>query len=198
MNSRLLVISLILSLAALTGCESNPLGVLFQKSDDGSFECRMVEPSEAGDSYTIDDKLAAISESVEGGFGGYYYNREEDVLAIYMLEPDNQEAAEEIRSRLVSYFGKSDEWKETELRVLQGEYTAAQLKEWKDLSTNIVSIPGVHMQDLHEGGNEVLFGVSSEADDPEAIKDCIMENADNLGIPRGAVGTEIRPPAQRL
>ena len=143
MSNRVVVMSLIVSLAALTGCESNPLGVLFQKSDDGNFECRMVEPSQAGDSYTIDDKLAAISESVEGGFGGYYYNHEAGILTLYMLEPEKQEAAEEIRSHLASYF---DEWKEPQLTVVQGEYTIAQLQAWQDLSTNILSLPGVIMQ----------------------------------------------------
>lgn len=173
------VASLAILLIMLSGCHRDLL--TSGLDDEASFTCQMVEPSTSGGAYLHDEQLADLHEE----FGGTYYNSDEDILSIYMLDPSDKEAARRVQTKLSELFAY--ELGDAELQVLQAKYTAAKLNTWKDRSTNIMVLDGVIGQDLDEAENRLTFMIDQSSSSKLALRNCIYENAANLDIPKEAV-----------
>jgi hypothetical protein len=79
------------------------------------------------------------------------------------------------------------------VRALQGQYRVSELKQWKELATAVLELPGVSAIDLDEATNRVAIGV----EDGSRIR-AVEQAVSRLAIPRKAVVIEvtgpIRPP----
>ena len=132
---------------------------------------RMVNP---------DRRLAQIAEAHEGGFGGYYLDREDrGWVYVLMLDPTQAEAA-----RAAFQEAYEGDRTITSIVPVQGDYAYNDLLRWfRVLDTAFVrsGIPLISGAVL-EIGNRIHFGIADLCQIDEAKR--IMGE---LGVPEGAV-----------
>lgn len=123
---------------------------------------------------TMDDQLHEVAEKVPG-FGGMFL--EEDILKVYLVNPEKKSAAEEA---IASVFGRERIPREG-IQVLRGEYSFTQLKEWHNRMGGLFDIQGVFYTDVDESSNRLKVGVkSSDLSGP------VEKELKQQGIPRDA------------
>ncbi|MBI3951076.1 MAG: hypothetical protein HY314_11560 [Acidobacteria bacterium] len=137
---------------------------------------------------TLDDQFASIAKQVPA-FGGLFYD-EMGQLTMYLVEsePNLQEAVD----LAIEAFRKRDGRITSAdlIRVLPGQYSFLQLKQWHDrLFVPVFSIQGVILTDVDEATNRLRIGVESLE-----IADQVEEELAQLGIPREAVIIEETEP----
>jgi len=135
---------------------------------------------------TLDDQLARLAERIPG-FGGIFLD-ENGRIAVYLVEGEvTTLSVREIGATIARTLG----WDEPRLRagairILPGQYSFRQLKEWNDqLFPHVFEIEGVTLTDIDEARNRLRIGVESE----EAAE-VVIETLDSLGVPREAVIVE--------
>lgn len=141
------------------------------------------QPGEARPDATLDDLLLEVARRVPG-FGGLFVDPD-GRLAVYLLDPADSAAAEEA---IAAVFGRN-RIPPGGVRVIQGQYSVLQLKEWYDGLGSLFSIPGVVLTDLDEGRNRLAVGIEQER-----ARGPVEREVERLGIPREAVIIEQTPP----
>ena len=135
---------------------------------------------ENGRMMNTDQRLARIAKEHAGGFGGYYFHDTDRSLAyVYMLDPDQVEAAE--GAFRAAYRGQRQI---TKIVPVQGDYSFDALLEWFYVLDPTLVAEGIHPSTgaVMELYNHIRFGL--EDMDQEADAHRVM---DDLGIPHGAV-----------
>ncbi len=129
----------------------------------------------------MNSQWAAIARQVPGGWGGFF--REHGKPTMYLVDPGQQAAAAEALQRLYPASAGA--------RVLRGRWDFAQLHDWyRYLAGHVWQVQGVHMSDIDEVGNRILYGVLDEA-----ARRRLEERLTALEIPCFLVAIEIREPA---
>jgi len=135
---------------------------------------------------THDDRLLRVEQQAPG-FGGMFIDRD-GTLAIYLLDQSQLPAA---LAAIDSVFGPQTV-PPAGVKVLQGQYTISQLKQWTDLLRDLLTMPGVTTLDLNEATNRVTVGISDSSLIPS-----VERTLQSQAIPREAVSIdvtgEIRP-----
>jgi len=146
------------------------------------------QSSEGGKEKTFDDLLVEVAQRAPG-FGGMFIDQEGS-LSVYLLDVTQKTAAE---ATIAAVFGR-DRIPPSGIRVLQGQYSFLQLKQWHDrLSPVVLAIPGVILTDIDEAKNRLRVGV-------ERLKmtSRVEQQLAKLGIPREAVIIEETEPIKPL
>ncbi|MEM0208290.1 MAG: hypothetical protein QW360_01735, partial [Thermofilum sp.] len=156
---------------------------LFTKTDlETGNQSELLQPQSVGQmGQTIDDLFAEVARRVPA-FGGMFFDRDDNsVLYVYLLNPAQKAAVE---AAITAVLGPSlpDLLPPREVRVLQGQYSFRQLKQWHDRMMALFALSGVLMTDIDDGNNRLVVGVESLE-----IRDTVEQELDKLGIPREAV-----------
>lgn len=173
----LAVVLVLLLLGALTGAAAGQ-----DADDEGEIPEQAVRDllDDSGRMFTTDDRLAQVAREHEGGFGGYYLDKDDRGRAyVFMLNPDNRGAAE--AAFRAAYRGK----REIDTIVpAQGDYAFDQLVEWFYTLDHALVQQGVHPGTgaVMEIANRIVFGLDDLAQVEDAHR--IMKE---LGIPEDAV-----------
>ncbi|MDO8727708.1 MAG: LamG-like jellyroll fold domain-containing protein, partial [Candidatus Methanoperedens sp.] len=134
----------------------------------------IVNDHSAKDLRTLDDKFNEVSGIVPE-FGGMFL--EGDALKVYLIKPEKKLAAQEA---IISVFGR-ERVPGGGVKVLQGEYTFTELKEWQGQMGGLFNIPGVVFTDVDESSNRLKIGVESSN-----LTGVVEEEMKKQGIPNGA------------
>lgn len=142
----------------------------------------MVQPQSVDQVWqTVDDLFAEVARRVPA-FGGMFFDKDDNsVLYVYLLNPAQKAVAETVITavlgpRLPGLLPAR------EVRVLPGQYSFWQLKQWHDRIMALFALPGVLMTDINDGNNRLVVGVESLE-----MRDIVEQELDRLGIPREAV-----------
>ena len=150
-------------------------------------------PAGAQSPLTINDLFVQLGETVQG-FGGMYVDPANDTLYIWIV-PGPQPASAQIKQAVSGVFG-SDAPPETNLVVLDAQYSYRQLLSWQDFSeSEIFSIPDVVSMGIHHKTNRLEIGVLNDA-----ARQAVEAKLADLGIPLHAVEIaheDPRPPAHK-
>lgn len=135
---------------------------------------------------TLDERLARLSDQIPG-FGGIFLD-ERGRIAVYLVKGEvTTLSAQQIGAAIARALG----WDEPglragDIRILPGQYSFRQLKEWSDrLLPHVLEIQGVVLTDIDEARNRLRIGVEDEAA-AEAVRETLV----SLGVPREAVIVE--------
>ncbi len=127
-----------------------------------------------------DWRLARIAEAHEGGFGGYYFDREDRGRAyVFMLDPAEVEAA---RAAFREAYGGDRTI--TSIVPVQGGYAFNDLLRWFGILYTAFVRSGIPLTSgaVQEIDNRIHFGIADLCQVDEARR--IM---DEIGVPPGAV-----------
>jgi hypothetical protein len=130
---------------------------------------------------TVDDLFAEVAQKVPA-FGGMFFDEEDNsILYLYLLNPTQKAIAERA---IAAVFGPRLPGliPPREVRVLQGQYSFLQLKQWHDRIMTLFILPGVLMTDIDDGNNRLVVGVESIE-----MRSLVEQELDKLSIPREAV-----------
>ncbi|MBI3951075.1 MAG: hypothetical protein HY314_11555 [Acidobacteria bacterium] len=154
-------------------------------SHNGALQSRSIEGIKEK---TFDDLLVEVAKRAPG-FGGMFID-EEGALSVYLLDVTQKATAE---AAIAAVFGP-DRIPPSGIRVLQGQYSFVQLKQWHDrLSPTVLARPGVILTDIDEAKNRLRVGVEKL----ELAKQ-VEEELTKLDIPRKAVLIEVTEPVKPL
>ncbi len=142
-------------------------------------EVTQPQPNQDGKEKTLDDLLIEVAKRVPG-FGGMFVS-EEGRLTVYLLDPTQGPAAE---AAIAAVFGP-ERISPGGVRVLQGQYSFPQLKQWHDRMGALFEVSGVVLTDIGEADNRLTVGL--ERMDKRGL---VEQRLDKLGIPRAAVEFE--------
>ncbi|MEM4413922.1 MAG: hypothetical protein QXD59_06570 [Candidatus Caldarchaeum sp.] len=167
---------------------------LFTKTDlETGNQNELLQPQSVGQmGQTIDDLFAEVARRVPA-FGGMFFDRDDNsVLYVYLLNPA-QKAAVEAAITAVLGPGLPDLIPPREVRVLQGQYSFWQLKEWHDKLLNLVADSrfGITKTDIDDDDNRLFIGVQDIAIQAQIERELIR-----LGIPLPAVRIEKAVPIE--
>ncbi|MGK7370371.1 MAG: hypothetical protein ACNS64_09165 [Candidatus Halalkalibacterium sp. M3_1C_030] len=149
---------------------------------------------------TIDQQFSEIAEQIPGGFGGIFYD-ENDQLTIYLKDPEVKAQATSaieaissvaartpVVSKMQSLVNKGD------LQVRKGQYSFSELNEWryKALEGGIFEVPDVQTLDVGDSSNRLEIGIKGTEEEPlsDAIKQSVVQKLVKLGIPEEAIVLE--------
>jgi hypothetical protein len=135
---------------------------------------------------TSDDRLAEGTKEVPG-FGGLFLDpKDNGIVYVYMLDPTQQEEAKRAAKNSLD----PDLFKLIrEVRVLQGQYSFTQLREWYSLifrNATIGALPGITVSGIDKGKNRIAIGVDDKVD-LDKVQKAVEEELVKLAIPREAV-----------
>lgn len=137
-------------------------------------------PTWAQSPLTINDRFVQLGDTVQG-FGGMYVDPEKDTLYLWVV-PGQQLAAAQMKQAVSDVFG-SDAPPETNLVVLDAQYSFRQLLSWQDYSiSEVFSVPEVVSMGIHHATNRLEIGISNDT----ARKD-VEAKLTGMGIPLDAV-----------
>ena len=183
-----IVILVIIALAGLYATE-----LVLPKAPSSSPSPQPNPTSEAGNSMTMDERLAQVAKEWPG-FGGYFLKRAnltppyEYGAYVYMLDACQQEAAERAVRQILGAerFGQDI----LGVTVVQGDYSIVQLSQWYEYVSRITD-PGLVLTNLDESRNRLEIGVVDDAAAQRA-----EEKLKELPVPREAVAIRIKEPVQ--
>lgn len=124
---------------------------------------------------SVDELYLEVVRKVPA-FGSMFVNG--DCLYVYLLDPTQKEQAE---AAIRDIFGSEYICPEG-IRVLQGQYSFIQLKEWKDRMSALWAIPGIVFIDIDDANNRLTVGVESSQAGAGVERELLQ-----LGVPREAV-----------
>ena len=129
---------------------------------------------------TINDLFLQLGDTLQG-FGGMYVDPDKDTLYLWVV-PGQQMAPVQMKQAISNVFGP-DAPPETNLVVLDAQYSFRQLLSWQNYSVSeIFSIPDVVSMGIHHKTNRLEIGASNA----KARKD-VEAKLTGLGIPLHAV-----------
>ncbi|MFQ5878980.1 MAG: BsuPI-related putative proteinase inhibitor [Dehalococcoidia bacterium] len=134
-------------------------------------------PAALGPLRTMDELLGEAGQ-LAPGFGGMFVDPAENVLYVYLLDLSKKDEAVAAISRV---FGP-DRIPSGGVKVLQAQYTIAQLSRWYEPMSKLLTIPGITGTDLAEHKNRLKVGVEDIQ-----LKGQVESELDRLGIPREVV-----------
>ncbi|MEX0761181.1 MAG: hypothetical protein WD208_06570 [Dehalococcoidia bacterium] len=145
-----------------------------------------VSDAPTGRPRTHDDALAEAVQ-VDSGFGGYYLDPDDNGIAyVYLLNPEQRENVDQILSRLVE-----PDIDIREVRVLQGEFSMAQLVGWyPEMKEAIFPRSAIVKTSIDEGRNRLAVTVEDEATQ-EAVQAAIAKSNVPLEAVEVSVGSPI-------
>jgi hypothetical protein len=153
----------------------------------------MLQPQAVDQVYkTVDDLFAEVAQQVPT-FGGMFFDENDNnILYLYLLNPTQKAMVERA---IAAVFGPRLPGliPPQEVRVLQGQYSFLQLKQWHDRMMALFTLPGVLMIDIDDNKNRLKVGVKSID-----MRDIVEQELDKLGIPREAVTIEETRPVMPL
>ena len=122
------------------------------------------------------------------GFGGLFLDSSDNsIVYVYMLDPSQQEKAEEAAKIILGRQRFDREIRE--VRVLQGQYSWDQLLGWYREAQEAVWLAGrVYSSDIDERRNRIAFGVVTEYTEGQA-----REALAKTGVPQEAVVFDVAP-----
>ena len=147
-------------------------------------------------SSTRDDKLLAIAEEVPG-FGGVYVDPDQqEVLYVYLQNPDDTEQVTLVQELIEEKFPGTVP--ESGIQAIQGDYSIIQLNMWYDdlrsaLAATDLMEEGLSMTDMEEDKNLLEVGVESN-EYVSAVQKAVAE----AGVPVEVVRITVRPRFQGL
>jgi hypothetical protein len=133
---------------------------------------------------TMDDQFHEVAEKAPE-FGGMFL--EDDVLKVYLVNPEKKSAAE---AAIASVFGR-ERIPRGGIQVLQGQYSFAQLEEWHNRMGGLFDIEGVVFTDADERSNRLKVGVKSSD-----LSGQVEKELKRQGIPRDAFIIEQTEPVE--
>jgi hypothetical protein len=137
-------------------------------------------PASAESPPTINDLFVQLGNTIQG-FGGMYVDPDKDTLYIWVV-PGQEMTPAQIKQAIGNVFGP-DTPPETNLVILDAQYSFQQLLSWQDYSdSEIFSIPDVVSMAIHHTTNRLEIGASTH----EARK-AVKARLNDLGIPLHAV-----------
>ena len=137
------------------------------------------------------DQRLAEAGALVSGFGGIRSDRNDnDIIYVFMLDPSQQEEA----AKAAQSFLGAERWSRTkEVRVLQGQYTVPQLRDWYAVMHSRIreifsDLPyhGIKWSGVSEGRNRIFVAVSNGE-----AKALVEAELGRLGIPLEAVIVEV-------
>ncbi len=164
------------------------------------------ETSNAPDVETFDDRMAAIAETEDPGFGGYFYDAN-GILQVYHQNPDAANV-DHILGTLSALRAASTEavnGKATPLDAktaaesvmfLRADYNFAQLHRWRREISSVFSIPYVLSTDTDETRNRLVVGV--QRGHLAETRGRVLDLVRRAGVPGGAALVEEVAPVQPL
>jgi hypothetical protein len=138
----------------------------------------------AGESATLDDRLAAVARQAPG-FGGAFVDAASDTLFVYVADQGRSAALAEGAFRAL--FLPDDLPAET--KILRADYTFLELKAWLDRMVGVLGISGVVFTDIDDRRNRLSVGVESVYAIP-AVEAELARNS----VPREAVLIDVTEP----
>jgi len=113
--------------------------------------------NEAPDVQTIDDRYAALSRNVPGGFGGWFIR--DSVPTIVLVDPSKRaQAVAALRAAGLTGIP-------TTAAVERGRWTFGELYDWYQLLNSRIGVLGLPMaRDIQESANRIEYEVYSEQD----------------------------------
>ncbi len=105
-------------------------------------------------------KLAAVADSHQGGFGGFYFSDDKSTVHVYMTDISKTTAATEAFN--AAYNGRHTP---TRVEVVQGDYSLSQLVDWfYELDAALIE-NGVHPSSgsVLKRDNRIQFGIPDSA-----------------------------------
>jgi hypothetical protein len=142
-------------------------------------ETMQPQPTQGSEEKTFDDLLVEIGKRVPA-FGGMFVDTD-GKLAIYLLDTTQGAAAE---VAIAAVFGR-ERIPPGGIRVLQGQYSFLQLRDWYDGMGAVLGVSGVTVTDIDEGRNRLLVGLVHM--DKRGL---VEQELGKLGIPLEAVVIE--------
>ena len=136
---------------------------------------------------TLDDLFEAVARRVPE-FGGMFLGHDGTTLRVYLTDvrPETVDAAEEAIAAVFDAAVVPEEG----IKAQKGRYGFSDLRRWYfAMADPILSIGGVAYLDIDEARNQVRVGVETGT-----IQREIMEQLQELGIPRPAVFVDITEP----
>lgn len=151
----------------------------------GPEECQSIIPEEAARDAIRMIALGGPAEA-EPGFGGLFLDRDDNSIAyVYMLDPSQQEEAEEAARKEL---GETEFSRIREVRTLQGQYSMSQLTRWYEWVRNSIwEVEGIQFTDLNEAKNRIQIGMSPRPGARVEMQDIV----DSVSVPLGAVIIEV-------
>lgn len=128
-------------------------------------------------------------------FGGLFLDEQDNsILYVYVTDLSQEEA---VKKAIKEVFGPR--WLELrmypqEIRVLQGQYSFLQLKQWRDCLPSLAAIPGVVSIGIAMEKNRLHIGLDKNNKMRHRVVEAIEAALDRLGIPREAVILEFEEP----
>ncbi len=147
------------------------------------------EESSRGDH---NDKLGSIGNDVPG-FGGLYFEPgNEDILKVFLTDPEDADAAGKVSGAIAKEF--PDAVPPGGIEIVQGKYSMSQLTSWYASLRRAIGAAGLVgnglvFTDLHEGRNLLEVAVDSE-DSVASVESAIA----NSGVPAAAVLITVTEP----
>ncbi len=139
----------------------------------------------------VRDALRTIAQAGPGevvpGFGGLFLDANDNrIVYVYMLDPSQQEAAEQA-ARIILDTSLLE--RVAEVRVLQGDYSWGQLLGWYREAQDVVwQIAGVWSSDIDEKQNRISYGVRTNY-----AAEQVREALAGTSVPDEAVVFDVAP-----
>ena len=125
------------------------------------------------------------------GYGGFFFDRDDDsIVYIYLVNP-SQEAAEEVARRRIGNILRGRNVKE--IRPLKARYTWEQMHMWRDriADTGVFSLPEWVTYDIDEELNLIEIGIDCESN-RERVEREIQDRLTSANIPVDVVLVVVR------
>ena len=109
-----------------------------------------------------DGRLTRIAQEHEGGFGGFYFDEDDRSHAyVYMLDPNNREAA---KAAFTAAYG-GDSSSISKITPVQGEYSYNDLTRWFYVLDRVLISAGIppSIGSVSELENRIRFGMRTKA-----------------------------------
>ena len=125
---------------------------------------------------------------VAPGFGGLFLDSSDNsIVYVYMLDPSQQEAAEEAAKIILGRERFEQEIRE--VQVLQGQYSWDQLLVWyREAQKAVWIVDRVYSSDIDERRNRIVFGVVNEYTEGQ-----VREALAKTSVPQEAVVFDVAP-----
>ncbi|HYH82673.1 MAG TPA: hypothetical protein VEX86_22970 [Longimicrobium sp.] len=182
----------VVALLATAACDSSDS---LLTPEPGPTTTPITAPSAVRDT---DDELARVAREEIPGFAGFYL-ASDGTPVVRVVNPEQSEAAQAYVARNLGVarahrLPLAGLKASAEPRVLPAAYDFAQLKDWSEKLTPLLSRGDVYLVDVDEVNNRVLLGVADAG-----AAGVVRSEAVRLGIPAAAVGTQTQArPEQRI
>lgn len=146
------------------------------------------------DSNPVDQNqaLAEVDRAV-GGFGGAWVKGdatlgEDEVLHLWLMNPNDRSAANESRAQLRVHLG--ERFHQERIILHKADFTWTQLNQWFSRASGLLKLPGAAALDIDETRNRIVLSIEEPQEHAAAVENALTR----LGVPTSSVVVEYGRP----